>query len=187
MFPILQDQAFQRWVTSVSLLEAFYVPLRQPYMWKHHVVYESKPHSVIVTLGVQLYKVPKIVLPTTISLISAIKERGSLMQKSMLSSQLQRSNQKSQRGVPLPLKCELRGLHYISLLTTIATRTWPWSRSSRCWRCRQRHTPNHTPLVGWAKGETSMLFNNIAYPMASIHSKMRYYVMFPHLNFVMFF
>ena len=67
-------------------------------MWKHHVVYESKPHSVIVNLGGQLYKVPKIVLPTTISLILAIKERGSLMQKSMLSSQLQRSNQKSQRS-----------------------------------------------------------------------------------------
>ena len=67
-------------------------------MWKHHVVYESKPHSVIVNLGGQLYKVPEIVFPTTISLISAIKERGSLMQKSILSSQLQRSNQKSERS-----------------------------------------------------------------------------------------
>jgi hypothetical protein len=38
-------------------------------MWKHHVVYESRPHSVIVTLGGHLYMIPEVVLTTTISLI----------------------------------------------------------------------------------------------------------------------
>jgi hypothetical protein len=32
-------------------LEIFDVILGQPYLWKHHVVYESRPHSVIITLG----------------------------------------------------------------------------------------------------------------------------------------
>jgi hypothetical protein len=29
-------------------------------MWKHHVVYKSRPHSVIVTLGGQLYRIPEV-------------------------------------------------------------------------------------------------------------------------------
>jgi hypothetical protein len=39
-------------------------------MWKHHVVYESRPHSVIVTLGGQFYRVLEVVLTTAISLLS---------------------------------------------------------------------------------------------------------------------
>jgi hypothetical protein len=39
-------------------------------MWKHHVVYESRPHSVIITLGDQLYRVPEAVPTTVVSLIS---------------------------------------------------------------------------------------------------------------------
>jgi hypothetical protein len=35
-------------------------------MWKHHVIYESQPHSVIVTLGGHLYRVPEVV-STTVS------------------------------------------------------------------------------------------------------------------------
>jgi hypothetical protein len=31
-------------------------------MWKHHVVYESRPHSVIVSLGGHLYRIPEVVL-----------------------------------------------------------------------------------------------------------------------------
>jgi hypothetical protein len=34
-------------------------------MWKHHVVYESRTHSVIITLGGQLYIIPEVV-PTTV-------------------------------------------------------------------------------------------------------------------------
>ena len=48
-------------------LEFCDVLLRQPYMWKQHVVYESQPWSVIVTLGGQLYRIPEIVAPTTVS------------------------------------------------------------------------------------------------------------------------
>ena len=36
-------------------------------MWKRHVVYESRPRSVIVTLGGQLYRIPETVSPTTVS------------------------------------------------------------------------------------------------------------------------
>jgi hypothetical protein len=41
------------------------VLLGQPYMWKHHVVYESRPRSVIVSLGDHLYRIPEVV-PTTV-------------------------------------------------------------------------------------------------------------------------
>jgi hypothetical protein len=34
-------------------------------------VYESRPHIVIITLGRQLYRIPKVELPIAISLISA--------------------------------------------------------------------------------------------------------------------
>jgi hypothetical protein len=37
------------------------VLLGQPYMLKHHIVYESRPHSVIVSLGSHLYRIPKVV------------------------------------------------------------------------------------------------------------------------------
>jgi hypothetical protein len=30
-------------------------------MWKHHVFYESRPRSVIVTLGGHLYRIPEVV------------------------------------------------------------------------------------------------------------------------------
>jgi hypothetical protein len=55
---------------DISPLEVCDVLLGQPYLWKHHVVYESRPHSVIITLGRQLYMIPEVALPTTISLIS---------------------------------------------------------------------------------------------------------------------
>jgi hypothetical protein len=47
--------------------------LGQPYLWKHHAVYESRPRSVIITLGRQLYRIPEVASPTAISLISAKK------------------------------------------------------------------------------------------------------------------
>jgi hypothetical protein len=30
-------------------------------MWRRHAIYESRPRSVIVTLGGQLYKIPEVV------------------------------------------------------------------------------------------------------------------------------
>jgi hypothetical protein len=56
---------------DISPLEVCDVILGQPYLWKHHDVYESRPHNVIITLGRQLYRIPKVAPPTIISLIPA--------------------------------------------------------------------------------------------------------------------
>jgi hypothetical protein len=56
---------------DISPLEVCDVILGKPYLYKRHVVYESRPHNVIITLGRQLYKIPRVVLLTTISLISS--------------------------------------------------------------------------------------------------------------------
>jgi hypothetical protein len=56
---------------DVSPLEVCDVLLGQPYLWKHHVVYESRPRSVIITLNRKLYRKPEAVPPSAISLISA--------------------------------------------------------------------------------------------------------------------
>jgi hypothetical protein len=55
---------------DIAPLEVCDVLLGQPYLWKRHVVYESRPCSVIITLGRKLYKIPKVASPTVISLIS---------------------------------------------------------------------------------------------------------------------
>jgi hypothetical protein len=47
---------------DVSPLDVCDVLLGQPYMWKCHVIYESRPRSVIVTLGGHLYRIPEVVL-----------------------------------------------------------------------------------------------------------------------------
>ena len=52
---------------DVAPLEVCDVLLGQPYMWKRHAVYESRPRSVIVTLGGQLYQIPETVAPATVS------------------------------------------------------------------------------------------------------------------------
>jgi hypothetical protein len=56
---------------DVAPLEVCDVLLGQPYLWKCHVVYESRLHSVIITLSRKLYWIPEIVPPSAISLISA--------------------------------------------------------------------------------------------------------------------
>jgi hypothetical protein len=56
---------------DVAPLEVCNVLLGQTYLWKHHVVYESRPHSVIITLIRKLYKIPEVVSPSVISLISS--------------------------------------------------------------------------------------------------------------------
>jgi hypothetical protein len=43
---------------DIAPLEVCDVLLGQPYMWKFHVMYESRPHNVLITLGRQLYKIP---------------------------------------------------------------------------------------------------------------------------------
>jgi hypothetical protein len=49
---------------DISPLDVCDVLLVQPYLWKHHVVYESRTHSVIITLGRKLYRIPEVALPT---------------------------------------------------------------------------------------------------------------------------
>jgi hypothetical protein len=46
---------------DVSPLDVYDVLLGQPYMWKRHVVYESRPHSVIFSLGGHLYRITEVV------------------------------------------------------------------------------------------------------------------------------
>ena len=48
-------------------LEVCHVILGQPYMWKRHAIYESQPHSVIVTLGGQIYQILETVALATFS------------------------------------------------------------------------------------------------------------------------
>jgi hypothetical protein len=50
---------------DVAPLDVCDVLLGQPYMWKCHAIYESRPRSVIVTLGGHLYRIPEVV-PTTV-------------------------------------------------------------------------------------------------------------------------
>jgi hypothetical protein len=56
---------------DVAPLEVCDVLLGQPYLWKRHVVYESRPRSVIITLNRKLYMIPEAIPPSVISLISA--------------------------------------------------------------------------------------------------------------------
>jgi hypothetical protein len=54
-----------------SPLKVCNVLLGQPYLWKCHVVYDSKPRSVIITLNRKLYRIPKGIPPSVIFLISS--------------------------------------------------------------------------------------------------------------------
>jgi hypothetical protein len=56
---------------DVSTLEFCDVILVQPYLWKCHDVYESRPCNFIITLNKKLYRIPEVVPPSHISLISA--------------------------------------------------------------------------------------------------------------------
>jgi hypothetical protein len=52
-------------VCDVSPFDICDVVLGQPYMRKRHVVYEYKPHSVIITMGGHLYRILEVV-PTIV-------------------------------------------------------------------------------------------------------------------------
>jgi hypothetical protein len=71
---VLRRQAFKDDVLcDISPLEVSDVILGQLYFLKQHFVYESRPCSVIITLGRQLYRIPEVMPPTAISLISSKK------------------------------------------------------------------------------------------------------------------
>jgi hypothetical protein len=66
---------------DISLLKVCDVLLGQPYLWKHHVIYESRPRSVIITLKRKMYRIPEVVPPSAIFLISAKQCRKFISQK----------------------------------------------------------------------------------------------------------
>jgi hypothetical protein len=70
---------------DVDPLEVCDVFLGQPYMWKHHAIYESQPYNVIFTLGGHLYKVLEIALTTATSLISKKQCRKVIFQTTKFS------------------------------------------------------------------------------------------------------
>jgi len=65
---------------DIAPLEVCDVLLGQPYLWKRHAVYESRPRAVIITLGNKLYRIPEVAPPTAISLITA-KQCSKLISK----------------------------------------------------------------------------------------------------------
>jgi hypothetical protein len=65
---------------DVAPLEVCEVILGQPYLWKCHAIYESRPCNFIITLNRKLHRIPKVVPPTTISLISSKKYRKVISQ-----------------------------------------------------------------------------------------------------------
>ena len=65
---------------DIAPLQVCDVLLGQPYFWKRHAVYESRPQTVIVTLGNKLYRIPEVAPPTAISLITA-KQCSKLISK----------------------------------------------------------------------------------------------------------
>ena len=55
---------------EIAPLEVCDVLLGQPYLWKRHAIYESRPHAIIVTFGHKLYKILEVALPIAISLVT---------------------------------------------------------------------------------------------------------------------
>jgi hypothetical protein len=65
---------------DIAPLDVSDVLLGQPYLWKRHVMYDSMPCAVIITLGNKMYRIPEIEPPTTISLVTA-KQCNKLISK----------------------------------------------------------------------------------------------------------
>jgi hypothetical protein len=65
---------------DVSPLKVCDVLLGQTYLWKHHFVYDSMPRRIINTFNGKLYRIPEVVPPSAISLISSKKLRKVISQ-----------------------------------------------------------------------------------------------------------
>lgn len=59
-----------RFFCGIAILEVCDVLLREPYMWKNHVVYDFRCHTTVIYLGCKFYIIPEVASLTTISLIS---------------------------------------------------------------------------------------------------------------------
>jgi hypothetical protein len=58
-----------RYFFYVAPLEVWDVILGQSYMWKHHIVYEYFPHSVIFIVRIKFYRISEVAQPTSIYLV----------------------------------------------------------------------------------------------------------------------
>ena len=58
---------------DVTPLDVCDVLLGQPYLWRRHVVYESRPHAIIISLSNSLYRIPEVAPLTATSLITTKK------------------------------------------------------------------------------------------------------------------
>eukprot|EP00253_Pinus_taeda_P033433 PITA_33433 len=65
---------------DISPLDVCDVLLGQPYLCKRHVLYESRPRVVTVTLGNKLYRILEVASPTAISLVTT-KQCSKLISK----------------------------------------------------------------------------------------------------------
>ena len=63
---------------DVAPLDVVDVLLGQPYLWRRHDLYESRPRAVITTLGNNLYRIPKVVPLLAISFTTA-KQRSKIV------------------------------------------------------------------------------------------------------------
>ena len=60
-------------VCDVTPLDVCDVLLGQPYLWRQHFVYESRPRAIIISLNNSLYKILEVAPRTATSLITAKK------------------------------------------------------------------------------------------------------------------
>jgi len=63
-FPTASTPSPMRYYVSFLLFDVCDVLLGQPYLWKRHAMYESRPRVVAVTLGNKLYRIPEVPLPS---------------------------------------------------------------------------------------------------------------------------
>ena len=58
---------------DIAPTDVSYVLLGQPYLWKRHDVYESRPCTIVVTLGNKLYRILEVPSHVANSLVTAKK------------------------------------------------------------------------------------------------------------------
>ena len=79
MPPSVQNQVIHVWgIMWCCCSWCSWCIIGHPYLWRRHAMYESRPHVVIITLGNNLYRIPKVVLPPVISL-TTVKQHSKIV------------------------------------------------------------------------------------------------------------
>eukprot|EP00253_Pinus_taeda_P002021 PITA_02021 len=97
---------------DVTPLEVCDVLLGQPYLWEHHVAYESRPCTVIIYLGNNLYRILKSkgkIVATSMAL-----GKGSSMQQKQVDKVVEEYRDIFSSPTGLPLHCQVN--HLIDLI-----------------------------------------------------------------------